>query len=134
MTSKTPSKPPRFLNTNFTPSKTKYTLCIYTIELSAAVSSSGNQKALVELRSDAEDTPTTVRCSTSCGVNLMQGGAIEFTGSQQGILLYIVPPNHSVCLASTLTQSATASIIHQVEIMISPEIDPIDFTAAFPSE
>ncbi len=107
-------------------------MCIYTIEISATATLASNQNALVELRSDASSTPTTVRCSTSCGVNLTLGVTIGFTNSQRATLIYIVPPGHNVRLNTTITGTATATLVNQTEITISPELDAADFVAGFP--
>src|SRR5262245_11965485 len=53
--------PARSLNSNFTPHATKWTLCLYTVSISATTTIGGGQDGSVELRSDAVATPTTVR-------------------------------------------------------------------------
>lgn len=128
----TPNTPSRVLNTVFMPSAALYTMCIYTVSISATATLAANQSGSVDLRSDTAATPTTVRCSTASGLNLTLGVAIGFVNSQSGLLVYIVPPGHNVKLVTASTGSPSITLIAQTEITISSEIDPVDFATGFP--
>jgi hypothetical protein len=96
----TASTPARALNTTFAPSATKYTMCIYSIQLVQTAAQDGT----CELRSDAASPPTTVRCSMR---NVL-------TGTNRSVLVYIVPPGQNVRLVTSGT--GTFTIANQTEI------------------
>lgn len=128
----TPSTPTRALNTNFTPNANFPTWVSYSIAIAATATLTGNQQGTVELRSDSAATPTTVRGTASAGVNLALGVAITFTNSQTCQLSYLVPPGHNVRLVSSVVGTPTISIVSQVEVVITPEFDGVDFATKFP--
>ena len=97
----------RSLNSTFTPSATKHVLVMYTIEI---VNTSG-QTATVDLCSDANATPTTVRCSAKLASGQTDGETVR----QQ--LVFVVTPTHKVKLVSSGT--GTPTIACQCEMVIS---------------
>lgn len=105
----TPTTPARALNVAFQPSATKYTLCIYSVQIASSTGDDGT----VEMRSDAAVPPVTVRCSFRAAVS----GLIGDTGTTRAPLVYLVPPGDRVLLATSGTGVFTLS--HQTEIALS---------------
>lgn len=109
----TPTVSARALNTNFTPHATRPTWCTYTTEITAVASLVSGQASVVELRSDTNTTPTTVRASCRSDVNITLGLSIGWNHVTRHTLSYTVPAGHKVRLVSSGT--ATITISHQTE-------------------
>lgn len=105
----TPTTPTRALDVAFAPHATDYVMGMYTIEMAC----DPGESSVVELRSDAANPPTTVRCSAKLSADAALGGSV--TGRQQ--LTYVAQPGHFVKLVSSGT--GAASIAHQTELAIS---------------
>lgn len=104
----TPSTPSRALDTEFTPSATKWVFCSYVVQLAVAAGAT----ASVEFRCDAASPPVTVRDVVSMTVV----GAGD-TDTVKLAVRYLVPPGHIVKLVSA---GATPTItVVQVETAIS---------------
>lgn len=102
-----PTTPTRALDATFTPSTTKWTMVMYTINLAC----NAGQTSTVELRSDNAATPTTARCSAT----LAPVGGTSVAVRQE--LVYLVPPGDTVKLVSAGT--GTPTIAHQTECAIA---------------
>lgn len=100
----------------FQPSTTRPTLCIYTINVSTTLIAIGTNTGYVELRSDSNSTPTTVRCKTGRLFTLGVGLSINETHDHQAVLVHLVPPGDYVKLVTTGT--VTATLTHQTEIVL----------------
>lgn len=112
----TPSTPTRAIGTAFRPSTTKATLCTYSVQVQAATPLlAGSATATVELISDANATPTTVRARASVGQQVGLAVSVAITDSNVIPLSYIVPAGHYVLLKSTTTGTASTSIVAQTE-------------------
>lgn len=112
----TPSTPTRAIGTAFRPSTTKATLCTYSVQVQAATPLlAGSATATVELLSDANATPTTVRARASVGQQVGISVSIAITDSNVIPLSYIVPAGHYVLLKSTTAGTASTSIVAQTE-------------------
>lgn len=112
----TPSTPTRAIGTAFRPSTTKATLCTYSVQVQAATPLlAGSATATVELLSDANATPTTVRARASVGQQVGLSVSIAITDSNVIPLSYIVPAGHYVLLKSTVAGTASTSIVAQTE-------------------
>lgn len=112
----TVSTPTRAIGTAFRPSTTKATLCTYSVQVQAATPLlAGSATATVELLSDANATPTTVRARASVGQQVGLSVSIAITDSNVIPLSYIVPAGHYVLLKSTTAGTASTSIVAQVE-------------------
>lgn len=109
-----PTTPNRALNTNFTPSSTSAVMVIYSITITSVAAVASGQTGSVELLSDINPVPVTVRCSVSNTNSITLGVGIGISNSQRGQVAYLVPPGHSVRLSSTGT--STISITNQLEI------------------
>lgn len=107
----TPTATARALDADFTPSATKHTLVMYTIELDC----DNDESATVELRSDAATPPVTVRASAHLAPSDPGAATPKVVSRQQ--LTYVVPPGHNVRLVKSGT--GVASIAHQTEMVIS---------------
>lgn len=107
----------RSLNSDFTPNETKAVLVSYTVEITCTASLSGGQSGLVELRSDINATPTTVRCAVSNANSVSLALAVTLVNTYKGVLSYLVPPGHVVRLVSSGT--ATITLTNQVETTIN---------------
>lgn len=112
------STPSRTLNSAFQPSATKPTLCVYTVRCSTTLTAIGTSTAQVDLLSDVNTSPTTVRASgrntqvIGVGITINQQTGTDVT------LTYLVPAGHYVKLASTLAGGGTATLISQTEIAL----------------
>lgn len=113
----TASTPTRTLNTNFTPDATKAVSVVYTIQIACTATLIGGQTGTVQLLSDTNTTPTTVRDTVANTNSVSLAIAVTVVNTQTASLHYIVPPGHNVRLASSGT--ATISIISQSEVAIS---------------
>lgn len=116
----TASTPSRTLNTNFTPSATNAVNVCYTFKISCSISLGGTCDGNVELRSDTNATPTTVRGRTqmSLGGTLLIG--LIVSNSKEAPLCYLVPPNNNVRLVSTtISGSPNITMLIQAETAIS---------------
>lgn len=102
----------RAFATNFTPSATRPTLVIYSIKVDVDSGEDGR----VELRSDTNATPTTVRATVEN--KLTVGGVLGVTGSGHvtSVLTYIVPAGHNVRIATTTVAGTPIyTIVSQTE-------------------
>lgn len=112
----TTTTPTRALGAAFRPNTTKAVLCSYSLQITAATPLlAGAASAVVELLSDAAATPTTLRARGSIGQQVGLSVSIAITDSNTIVLSYIVPAGHYVLLKSTITGTATASIVAQTE-------------------
>lgn len=114
----TPSTPSRTLNSNFTPNATKAVFVCYTIEISCDATLIGGQSGTVDLRSDTNATPTTVRCQVQNLNAVLLGVGVTMRNTQRVCLSYIVPAGHNVRLVSASVGSPTISIVQQSEVVI----------------
>lgn len=106
----------RTFNTNFTPHATRPTYVTYSIQIEAAAIVGTSQVGTVELRSDTNATPTTVRASVMNDMSIALGLGIGVTGKERFVLSYLVPPNHNVRLVSS--GGATITLVHQTEVVL----------------
>lgn len=114
----TASTPTRALNTNFTPSTTKSTYVNYTYSISCAATLVGGQTGGIELRSDTNATPTTVRSSIGNANSVSLAIAITVTNVQISSVQYLVPKNHVVRIVSSGTCTITS--VAQSEVAFDP--------------
>lgn len=115
----TVTTPARTLNSNFTPSAERPTLCIYSCEIGGTTTLLSGDDGVIELRSDTAGTPTTVRCSIRNRVFQGLGVTVGTNVITRSVLTYLVPPGHNVRLATvTLVAAPTFAIIHQTEITL----------------
>lgn len=113
----TPSTPSRSLNSNFTPSSSNAVMACYSIKISCSVSLGGSCEGNVELRSDANTTPTAVRAQTSMSLGGTLVVGLALSNNQTVPVCYLVPPSHNVRLVSTtVSGSPSFSIISQSEV------------------
>lgn len=105
----TPVLTTRTLDTTFQPSASRYTLCVYTIELQCTAL----QTMLVELRSDSAATPTVARCSAKLTV-----AATGVATTIRQTLTWITAPGDNVKLVTAGTGTAPV-IAQQFEMQIS---------------
>lgn len=112
----TVNTPTRTLNSNFQPSASRPSLCIYTGTWTVSLSVTGNQAGAVELRSDSAATPTTVRADQPFVMNLALGLTIGSTQSNPWLLSYAVPAGHNVRLPTT--GAGTFAITRSTEIVM----------------
>lgn len=112
----TATTPVRSLNSNFTPSSTSPVQVCYTISISCSITLGGTCSGSVELRSDANTTPTTVRTKASMTLGGVLVVGLTLANGQETPVCYMVPPKHNVRLVSTGT--ATISITQQSEVAI----------------
>lgn len=114
----TASTPSRALNTNFTPSATNAVFVSYSIGMTCTATILGGQSSTVELRSDTNATPTTVRASINAGNSVSIAISLTAVNTQTVSLIYLVPPGHNVRLVSSGTCTAL-SIISQSEVSLA---------------
>lgn len=115
----TPTTPARTLNTNFTPSVDRPTLCIYSCEIGGQTTLLSGDDGAIELRSDTAVTPTTVRCSMRNRVFQALGVTVGTQSTVRSVLVYLCPPGHNMRLVSIVNVAApTFAIIHQTEITL----------------
>lgn len=114
----TTSTPSRTLNSNFTPSSTNAVFVSYSIGMTCTASLSGGQTSTIELRSDTNATPTTVRASISAGNSVSIAISLTAINTQTVSLNYLVPPGHNVRLVSSGT-CTSLSIVSQSEVAIA---------------
>lgn len=111
--------PARALNTNFTPSLDRPTLCIYSCEIGGQTTLLSGDDGVIELRSDTAVTPTTVRCSMRNRIFQALGVTVGTQTIIRSNLVYLVPPGHNVRLVSVILVAApTFAIVHQTEITL----------------
>lgn len=92
---------------------TKASMVSYTFNISTTLTAIGTVTGYVELRSDSNTTPTTVRCKTGKLFNIGLGVSISETHENQVQLSYVVPSGHYVRLITS--GSATITLTHQTE-------------------
>lgn len=112
----TVNTPSRTFNSNFTPHATKGVWVSYTVEISCVATLSGGQSGTVELRSDTNATPTTVRAQAYNANSVSLAIALTAVNTQRVQLSYFVPPGHNVRLVTS--GSASISIVNQTEITL----------------
>lgn len=110
-----PTTPARALDTVFTPSAARPALVVYSLRVSLPGSLTTAQTGRVELRSDANNPPATVRAQ----MRMSKGGGIDATVSTDESITYLVPAGHRVLLA-TVTESGTPafSLTSQTETVL----------------
>lgn len=101
--------PTRAVDTNYTPSSTKYVQARYNLEL---VCTAG-QTVTVDLRSDTSTPPTTVRDSAKLAADAGLGGPVTIRTT----VAYLVPPGHNIRLSKTGT--GTVTVIGSLETPVS---------------
>lgn len=106
-----PSTPSRVLNTPFQPSTTNAVMVFYTISIACTSTILASQTGLVQLKSDASATPTTVRSRAS---NTL--GGVAASNTEECVLCYLVPAGHFVNLVSS--GAATIAITAQTEVTL----------------
>lgn len=110
--------PSRSLNTTFKPHSTRPTLCVYTVKLDTTLSLLGTSSASVELRSDANATPTTVLASAAHSNTLSVGVTVgQATYVTQSISV-IVPADHNVRLVSSASNGGAVTLVRAMEIVL----------------
>lgn len=113
----TPSTPTRTLNTNFTPSATLAVQACYSLNLSCTLTIAGTCSGTVELRSDTNATPTTVRGTIGNTLTLGVGVVVSTTTGGPQQICYLVPPGHNVRLVSSGT--ITPTFVSQSEVSVA---------------
>jgi hypothetical protein len=101
----------RTLNTVFQPSTTRPVLLIYTIRITT--STGGSAEGLVQLLSDTSNPPTTVRCSVDNGNGIAGISLATISSFQNGVLVYMVPPNQYVKLLTTNVSGTPSFMLEQ---------------------
>lgn len=100
----------------FQTNATKAVAVSYSITCTATTAAlAGTSSVVVQLLSDANPTPTTVRAQTGASAVTTLAIALGLTTGQTIPLDYIVPPGHYVRLVSTIVGTATAAIAAQTE-------------------
>lgn len=120
ISSVTPSSPSRSLGSTFQPSATNPVLVNYAI--TSQVTNpllAGSSSAMVQLFSDTNATSTTERCRVGAVSSVGVAVAIAITTSNTASLSYLVPPGHNVRLVSTVSGTATNTIVAQTEEVLS---------------
>lgn len=114
------STPSRTLNSSgYQISASKPAYACYTIGSSCTTSLvAGSCSASVELRSDSNSTPTTVRGKTSIGLSGTLVVTLVLTNAQEVPVCYLVPPGHYVRLVSSTSGTASVSISQQSEVVL----------------
>lgn len=110
--------PSRSLNTNFQPHATRPTVCIYSFQLHTVLTALGVSSAGVELRSDANPTPTTSRVSIMHQIAIGIGLFIDHQSDGIYNLTHVVPAGHYVRLVPSVSGSGTITSISQTEIVL----------------
>lgn len=114
-----PSSPARTLNTNFVPSVDRHALCFYTVEISCTTTLLSGADGVIELRSDAAVTPTTVRCSVRNRMVQTLGVTLGSNSVVRGVLSFLVPRGESVRLVTTTTVGAPVfTLVSSVEVLL----------------
>lgn len=103
-----PTTPTRVIGTAFTPSATRWVMCMYCFELDV----DATEDRSIKLLSDSAADPTTERAEWK-----LTGAALDEKLVARGQLVYMCPPGDKVKL--TATGSGTSSITHQVEVAFS---------------
>lgn len=114
------STPSRTLNSaGFQPSTTKLVLVSYSVRITCTASLSGGQDGKIELMSDANATPTTVRAVAQNRNSVSLAIALTAINEQTAQLSALVPAGHYVRLISTQTTGApTFAIVSQSEVVV----------------
>lgn len=113
-----PTTPARTLNTNFTPNANRPVFACYTVQISCTLTVTGTCSSTVDLRSDVNATPVTVRGQAAVTVTLGVGVTVTQTNGVTQTLCYMVPTGHNVRLVTSSSGTATATLVQQVEEMI----------------
>lgn len=115
----TPTTTSRTFNTDFTPSATRPTLVIYSVEIGCTTTLLSGDDGVIELRSDTAGTPTTVRCSVRNRLFQSLGVTVGTNSVVRDLLVYLVPAGHNVRLATvTLVAAPVFTLVHQTEIVL----------------
>lgn len=114
------SIPSRTLNSaGFQPSTTKVVLVTYSVRITCTASLAGGQDGKIELMSDSNSTPTTVRATAQNRNSVSLAIALTAVNEQTTCLTYLVPIGHYIRLTSTQTTGTPAfSIVSQTETVI----------------
>lgn len=116
----TPNTPSRSLGTAFQPSSTNHVRVCYTVAQSVTNPLlAGSSVAQVQLLSDTNNPPTTIRCRARMASSVGVAVAISITQEQSIPLEYLVPAGHYVRLVATTSGTASNSISDQVEETLS---------------
>lgn len=113
----TPSTSARTLNSaGFQPSATNAVFAVYSIQISCTASLTGGQAGQVQLLSDSNATPTTVRATianqNTSGLTI----GLTVVNNQTATLTYLVPAGHYVKLVSSnTTGTPTYTFVSQTE-------------------
>lgn len=110
--SSTPT-PSRSLNVVFQPSAVNVTFVSYIIQISCTATLLGGQTGTVQLLSDQNSTPSTVRALVSNANSVSLALAITAVNDQKVQLCGFIQPGHNALLSSSGT--ATIAIISQTE-------------------
>lgn len=105
----------RALNTNFQLSATTGTWVSYSIAATCTATLLGGQSETVELRSDTNATPTTVRSTTAISNSVSLAISITAINTQTGVISAFIPPGHNVRLVSSGT-CTSVSVVSQSEV------------------
>jgi hypothetical protein len=114
-----PVTPVRTFNTTFTPHLTRPVLAVYTVEITCVTTLLSGDDGTIELRSDTNPTPTTVRAS--CRNRLFQtvGTSVGTQSIVRTALTYIVPPGSNVRLVTIVTVALPVfTLVTSVETII----------------
>lgn len=109
----------RVLGTPFQPSTTRPTLVCFSLRVLSAISVLGGQAGRIELRSDANATPSTVRARVAGGLTGTAVVGLALTDISEGTITYLVPPGDYVLFQSVNeTGTPTYSITAQGEAIL----------------
>ena len=113
----TANTPARTLNSTFRPSTTKPTLCVYSVRIHCSASIGDNAAGEINLLSDANSTPTTVRATCRNQHTVSQATTLTSVCQNIYTLVHLVPAGHYVRLETTTNYgTVTHALISQTEI------------------
>lgn len=112
------SAPGRALSSVFTPHATRPVLCMYSVKLHTVLTAIGTSEAKLELRSDNNNPPTTVRSMASAMISIGVGVSINQQSDVMSVVSYLVPPGQKVVLVAITSGNGTVSIDNQCEITL----------------
>lgn len=110
--------PSRTLNSaGFQPNPLRPCLVSYSVRIQSALSVAGGQAGLVQLLSDENSTPTTVRAEVRGSQTGTVSAGLAINDDSGAALEYMVPAGHYVkIIDSGITGSPTFTIAQQTEI------------------
>ncbi len=116
VTTVSPTAPARTIGSApFRPNETKPTLCSYTVSIQCGVTVIGSIAGRVDLLSDANPNPTTVRCSVANTNGVILGVGVNITNTQVAPLTYLVPAGHYVKLVQTVSGTPVIQLLMSTE-------------------